>query len=460
MKKIPLYVIAWTMSALAACREQAIESRGDEDQLVSALQKHAQPLATETDLDSLMAEIGDARYVLLGEASHGTAEFYAWRAAITRRLIAEKGFSFVAVEGDWPDAYDVNQYVQGQGAPGRAPDVLRAFDRWPTWMWANTEIARLAEWMRTYNDGQSTGPKAGFYGLDVYSLWESLERLTQLETTDPQTAQLAREALSCFDGYRGDEQAYASATLRGTRCADVLNRLLTSVQTRYGSATDSASLNVVQNAITAVNAEQYYYQMVRDDAESWNVRDRHMAATLDRLTALHGPDAKAIIWAHNTHVGDARYTDMAPYGMVNLGQLVREAHENEGVYIVGFGTYEGTVIAADRWGDPHRTMNVPPSPTGSWDALLHRVTPDNKLLFVNRLRGDSTLSQARGQRAIGVVYNPAREQGNYVPTRLAHRYDGLIFLNQTQALQPLPVSAKGRKQNSNAPVGEYALIND
>ncbi|WP_144051597.1 erythromycin esterase family protein [Fibrisoma limi] len=459
MNRHPFYIISWAADGLAPGREETIESLGD-DQLINTLQKGTVPLELEGDLDSLLNDIGDSRYVLLGEASHGTAEFYAWRAAITRRLIAEKGFTFVAVEGDWPDAYVLNSYVQGLGSPGRATEVLQAFNRWPTWMWANAEIARLAEWMRTYND-QHPDRKASFYGLDVYSLWESLNVLaTTLRPTDPETAQMARNALACFDGYRGDEQAYALATLRGIRCADALDQLRQRVQARYSNQKDTATFNVLQNAITAVNAEQYYYEMVRDDAESWNIRDRHMATTLDRLMKLHGPNAKAIVWAHNTHVGDARYTDMAPYGMVNLGQLVRESHGSEGVYIVGFGTYQGEVIAADRWGNPLRRMPVPQSPTGSWDELLHRVTPGNKLLFLNQLRTDSTLAQTRGQRAIGVVYHPNQEQGNYVPTRLTERYDGLIFLNRTQALQPIDVQPQARKEHSEAPVGQYALIND
>ncbi len=447
-----------SLSALQGCRTEPSVARAEDQPAISALQQASRPLQTEKDLDSLMNAIGNSRYVLLGEASHGTAEFYQWRAAITRRLIQEKGFTMVTVEGDWPDAYVLNQYVQGKGPAGRAPEVLQAFNRWPTWMWANTEIAQLAEWMRTYN-GQASR-KASFYGLDVYSLWESLEQLTALQATDPQTAGLARQALQCFDGYRGDEQAYAAATLRGTRCNDPLNKLLSHVQSRYANATDTTAFNIVQNALVAVNAERYYYAMVRDDDESWNIRDRHMVATVDRLMQLHGADSKMIIWAHNTHVGDARHTDMAQYGMVNLGQLVRESHTNEGVYVVGFGTYQGSVIAGSSWGATPQQMNVPASPAGTWDNLLYHVSPDNKLVFLDRLRTQTSLTQTREQRAIGVVYNPARESGNYVPTRLTERYDALIFVNSTRALTPLPVQTLGRKEHSEAPVGAYALVND
>lgn len=447
-----------SLGALQACKPQPPEGRAKDQPAITALQQAARPLQTEQDLDSLLAAIGNSQYVLLGEASHGTVEFYQWRAVITRRLIQEKGFTLVTVEGDWPDAYAVNQYIQGQGVGGRAPDVLQAFSRWPTWMWANTEIAQLAEWMRTYN--AQTNRKVSFYGLDVYSLWESLEELAALETTDPQTAKLAHQALDCFATYRGDEQAYASATLYGTRCNDILNQLLTHVQTHYPKPSDTAQFSIVQNARVAVNAEAYYYAMARDDADSWNVRDSHMAATLNRLMQLHGPDSKVIVWAHNTHVGDARYTDMAQYGMVNLGQLVRESHENEGVYIVGFSTYQGEVVAGKYWGAPYDRMTVPAAPGGSWDELLHGVLPANKLILLTSLRTESALTQSRGQRAIGVVYNSSREAGNYVPTRLTERYDALLFIDQTTALMPLPVQPQVRKEHSDAPVGPYALIND
>lgn len=456
--KTLLYVMITSVSAFQACKPQSPESRANDQQALTILQQAARPLQTEQDLDSLLAAIGNSRYVLLGEASHGTAEFYQWRAAITRRLIQEKGFTLVTVEGDWPDAYAVNQYILGQGSGERAPDVLQAFSRWPTWMWANTEIAQLAEWMRAYN--AQTNRKASFYGLDVYSLWESLGELAALQTTDPQTAELAHQALDCFAIYRGDEQAYASATLYGTRCNDILNQLLMHVQTRYPNPSDTAQLTIVQNARVAVNAEAYYYAMARDDADSWNVRDSHMAATLDRLMHLHGPDSKVIVWAHNTHVGDARYTDMAQYGMVNLGQLVRESHGSEGVYIVGFSTYQGEVVAGNYWGAPYDRMSVPASPGGSWDELLHRALSGNKFISLTSVRTESVISQSRGQRAIGVVYNPARESGNYVPTRLTERYDALLFIDRTTALTPLPVQPQARKEHSDAPVGPYALVND
>jgi len=335
-----LHISAWAyfIILLNACKNDKVSGRADTDLVVKTIQQNTTPLQNEQDLNPLLAQIGNARYVLLGEASHGTAEFYTWRTAITRRLIEEKGFSFVVVEGDWPDAYEVNWYIKGNGEAGNARSVLQHFNRWPTWMWANEEIVQLTDWLRSSNDTKPLADRVGFYGLDVYSLWESLDRVIEiLQRTDPQTAQIAREAYECFAAYRQDEQVYAQATLRGSRCANQLVRLVETIRSKYPSAaTEEALFNLEQNALVAVNAERYYHAIVRNDAESWNVRDQHMTETVDRLMKLHGPNAKAIIWAHNTHVGDARYTDMATAGMVNLGQLIREAHASEGVYIVGF----------------------------------------------------------------------------------------------------------------------------
>jgi len=449
MKKLLYCGLAFLLAAANACKngeERAAPEPTDEVSV--ALKRGISPLAAEADLDVLLDRIGNAQFVLLGEASHGTSEFYTWRAAITRRLIAEKGFSFVAVEGDWPDAYELNRYVKGTAYQGSAaPAVLQNFNRWPTWMWANEEIAQLADWLKTYNTQSGTVPKAGFYGLDVYSRWESLDRVVgYLEATDPGAAGVAREAQRCLAAYRRDEQAYAQATLNPAKsCADELAQLLERVQAHVRSRPASEeAFDLEQNALVAVNAERYYHTMVRSNAQSWNVRDQHMMTTLNRLVALHGPGAKAIVWAHNTHVGDARHTDMAASGMINIGQLVREQHAAAGVYIVGFGTHRGTVIAADQWDAKAEEMRVPNARAGSWDAALHALQPANKIVLLEPLRDDPALKVSKGQRAIGVVYSPGNEAGNYVPTILSQRYDALLFIDQTRALRPLPVKAGGR----------------
>jgi erythromycin esterase len=405
-------------------------------------------LSNTADLDVLMQEIGDARYVLLGEASHGTHEYYTWRAEISKRLIEEKGFTIIAVEGDWPDAYQVNQYIKGQHAAANAKEVLQNFNRWPTWMWANEEIAGLTEWLKTYNSGQGAR-QVGFYGLDVYSLWESMEAvMAYLDQTDPAAAQKARAAYQCFASFNKDEQAYATATMRNTElCAAELSSMLSAVQASIqAKGMSEETFNVEQNALAAVNAQRYYHAMVRSSTNSWNIRDQHMTQTINRLMQLHGPEAKIIVWEHNTHVGDARATDMAAEGMVNVGQLVREQHQAEGVYIVGFGSYQGSVIAGSAWEAPMQRMNVPPAQPQSWEALMHAITPADKIIITKEWRDDPELMKTRGNRAIGVVYDPKREQGNYVPTQLADRYDAFLFIDKTQALKPLNLPS-GRKNN-------------
>jgi erythromycin esterase-like protein len=412
--------------------------------LLREIESLAQPLSRVDDIEPLLESIGDSRFVLLGEATHGTSEFYRWRDEISRRLIAEKGFSFIAVEGDWPDCYAVNRYVKGV-AGDSAEDVLHAFARWPTWMWANREVVELAEWMKSHNRSLPSGAQAGFYGLDVYSLWESMHSvLDYLEQMDPSLAQNARRAYSCFEPYEEDAQEYARATaLVPTSCEDEAVRILAALRSRAGEFRDDgpdAYFNAEQNALVARNAELYYRTMVRGGAASWNVRDNHMVETLNRLMEHHGANAKAIVWEHNTHIGDARFTDMARSGMVNVGQLVRQEHAHEGVCLVGFGTHRGSVIAGREWGAPMQRMEVPDARHGSYEnAMQEAGIGDSLFLFP---KGDApeteNLREVRGHRAIGVVYNPGTEHwGNYVPTILPGRYDAFLFLEKTSALDPL-----------------------
>ena len=413
---------------------------------VEALAKEARqfafPLRTRQNLDPLMERIGDAHFVLLGEASHGTSEYYQWRARLSSRLIVEKGFRFVAVEGDWPDCYRVNRYVKGYGEAGEnARDVLHAFNRWPTWMWANWEIVAFAEWMRTFNNNKFN--KAGFYGLDVYSLWESMESILKyLEDKDPQAAQAAMQAYQCFEPYNEDPQSYAWSTrMVPENCEDEVINLLLEMQQRTNryDGDPEAGFNAEQNALVIKNAERYYRAMVRTDSGSWNVRDLHMMETLDRLIDFHGPNTKAIVWAHNTHIGDARYTDMARVGMLNIGQLAREQLRNNGVVLIGFGSHRGSVIAGKSWGAPMERMEVPRGRAGSWEDILHQMGSDQLLIFDQEILSDE-FQKIRGHRAIGVVYHPEFEsQGNYVPTVLPKRYDAFMFIDETEALHPLHI---------------------
>jgi erythromycin esterase-like protein len=390
-----------------------------------------------------MEQIGEARYVLLGEASHGTSEYYSWRTAISRRLIAEKGFSFLAVEGDWPDCYRVNRYVKGRPDSGAsAREVLHAFERWPTWMWANQEVVALAEWLRRHNEGLPEDRKVGFYGLDVYSLWDSLHRVMgYLRRHDPASLAAARRAFECFEPYGGDVQEYARAT-RWTdgSCEDEVLALLTELHhTPRPSGDDGheARFDADQNALVVRNAEHYYRTMIQGGPESWNIRDRHMTETLERLIQHHGAGARAIVWEHNTHVGDARFTDMAQAAMVNVGQLVRLRHAADGVVLVGFGSYQGSVIASREWEAPMQRMPLPPAREGSWEDVLHQVAADDMVLLLSPAEATRELLQSRGHRAVGVVYHPESERGNYVPTVLPRRYDAFVYLDTTEALHPL-----------------------
>ncbi|MDB5262550.1 MAG: protein-L-isoaspartate O-methyltransferase [Adhaeribacter sp.] len=411
------------------------------------------PLRNEQDLNILLDQIGNAKVVLLGEASHGTAEYYTWRAAISKRLIQEKGFDFIAVEGEWADSYRVNNFVKGPPKDSAAAvKLLEQYNRWPTWMWGNYEVASLVSWLNKYNQQQAAGAKAGFFGLDVYCLWESMtEMMPYLQKADAATLKAARQAHQCFQPFSADAQEYALAVANASaNCRAETNRLYKAIQKmgdqKMGDAKKSEAHFVAQqNALVAVNGERYYRTMGTGQ-ESWNIRDNHMAETLKRLLDFHGPEARAIVWEHNTHVGDARYTDMAGTGLVNVGQLARKEYGAENVFIVGFGSYSGSVIAADKWGEPLKKMTVPAAPAGSWEGILHQLSPANKIILSKDIREEKNLKKPIGHRAIGVVYDPRREQsGNYVPSVMPQRYDAFLFIDQTQALHPLGTPVKGNE---------------
>lgn len=438
------------MARLRGMQEAAVPPSAE---LLAALRSLARPLRAAIDLDPLMERIGEARCALLGEASHGTHEFYAWRTELSERLIVEKGFSFIAVEGDWPDCYRINRYVKGYADAGSsAREVLHAFDRWPTWMWANEEVVDLVEWLRVHNQEQPEDRKVGFYGLDVYSLWDSLYQVMDyLKQAAPEALPAARSALRCFEPYAEDAQEYARATvLMPDSCQEEAINLLGAVSRatrKYDSDGRDAQFVAEQNALVVKNAETYYRTMVRSNASSWNVRDRHMAETLDRLLQHHGPRSKGIVWAHNTHVGDARRTDMAAAGEVNIGQLARESYGEDQVVLVGFSTHRGTVVAAREWDAPLQVMRMPIARPSSWDDVLHDVGSDDKLLILDPSHLPPEALEWRGQRAVGVVYHPEYEwHGNYVPTMLQRRYDALMVVDESHALVPLRVPVREKEE--------------
>jgi erythromycin esterase-like protein len=406
-------------------------------------------LQTSKDLDYLMEDIGDRSIVMLGEASHGTHEFYTWRTAITKRLIEEKNFSFIAVEGDWPDCYRVNRYIKDYPEAGSdIHAVLETFDRWPTWKWANWETAALVEWLKEKNKKLPAGKKKGFYGLDVYSLWESMKAMIEyLEKEDPVSVEAAKKAIHCFEPFEENEVEYARFTLSGHNCRDAVMGLLKEIRNRSATMDGDreAGFNTEQNAWIAVNAEKYYSVMTAFNNESWNVRDQHMMDTLERLLQFHGEGTKAIVWEHNTHIGDARATSMKKSGMINIGQLAREKFGHDKVYLAGFTTHRGTVMAGSAWGAPMQELPVPPAKTGSIESALHYFKQGDYYLFPDK-EPDDLFHSTIDHRAIGVVYDPARERSsNYVPSDLSMRYDALLFFDETKALHPIIMSPDPHK---------------
>ncbi len=395
------------------------------------------------NLDPLLDRIGDSRIVLLGEASHGTHEYYLWRARITRRLIEEKGFTIIGVEGDWPDCYQINRYIrQHENSAKTALDVLTNFQRWPTWMWANWEIAALMEWLKNYNHGKGYHQQAGFYGLDVYSLWESLDVIrTYLQKNDPDALVAANNALQCFEPYNREGTEYASSSrFTPESCEDEVVDLLQEIRAKaptYNTDPESP-FNIEQNALTAVNAERYFRTMIGGGPNSWNIRDEHMTETLERLLDFHGPQSKAIVWEHNTHIGDARATDMKENGLLNVGQLTREKWGDSNIVSVGFGSYKGTVMASNEWGGVMQKMEVPQARLNSWEYILHQSSDRDKLIITRDIKTHPVIMSPLNHRAIGVIYRPDMDYyGNYVPSLIAKRYDVFIYLDETQALHPV-----------------------
>jgi erythromycin esterase-like protein len=405
------------------------------------------------DYDPLLRMIGDARFVLIGEATHGTREFYHERAEITKRLIQEKGFTAVAVEADWPDAYRVNRYVLAAGDGTSSIEALDGFKCFPTWMWRNTEVLDFVGWLRERNDSvRGRAQKAGFYGLDLYSLRASTEAVIQyLEKVDPEAAARARYRYGCFEQFGEDTQAYGYAAgfnLEETCEKEVVNQLVElraragELLRRDGFIAEDEYFYAVQNARLAKNAEEYYRTMFHARASSWNLRDRHMAETLDALVDHLGNQLgrrpKVVVWAHNSHLGDARATEMAESGELNLGQLVREKHGRVAV-LIGFTTNTGTVTAASGWDRPTERKRVRPALEGSYEHLFHHVGVPRFLLSLrDGSEVMSRLREPRLERAIGVIYLPNSERiSHYFYARLRDQFDAVIHIDETHALQPL-----------------------
>lgn len=388
-------------------------------------------------------ELGQARIVLLGEASHGTSEFYRARAAITRRLIERHGFTIVAVEADWPDAAQIDAVIRGGRRPSSADGP--PFKRFPTWMWRNHEVGALVDWMRDHNARLADPTRqAGFFGLDLYSLGSSIAAvLDYLDRVDPDAAGDARRRYGCMEPWQRQPEIYGHLADRSRleTCEGAVIQVLRDLLDRrlaYLRQDGTEYFDAAQNARVVAAAESYYRSMMRVEDNSWNLRDTHMADTLDALLSWH-KKAKAVVWAHNSHLGDARETGMAARGEINLGQLCRERH-GDAVRIVGFGTHSGTVAAADDWDQPMRVMTVQPSHPDSVERLFHDSGVPRLLL---RFEEDRELAEAlakdRLERFIGVIYRPATERwSHYYHARLSRQFDRYVFFDETRAVTPLP----------------------
>lgn len=418
----------------------------ESNSVARVIAENAVPLHGRKDLSGLIEKLSQAKVVMLGESSHGTQEFYEWRRLISEELIANHGFNFIAVEGDWPPSAELNRYVHSETRKESARMALAHFQRWPTWMWANTEIMKLTQWMKTHNESRPKENRVSFFGLDVYSLFESIDEvLKQLRIIDPELAREVKESYQCFASFKRDERAYVKHLKFFPESCEkqVLYVLENLLSQRLEMIKDHAEelFDVEQNARIAKNAEDYYRTMILGDDDSWNVRDRHMIETLEILLKRFGPESKGIVWAHNTHIGDYRATNMVADGQINIGGLAREKWGADRVALLGFATYQGEVVASTAWDGPTKVMNVPPGQSASYEAHFHAAAQELRentfYLWLKENSKVSTLSQVLGHRAIGVVYNPASELlGNYVPTSLSQRYDGFIFIDRTTALNP------------------------
>jgi erythromycin esterase-like protein len=425
---------------------------------LASLGRAARPIeGRDGDYDELLAEISDRRVVLIGEATHGSHDFYLERARITQRLIEDHGFTVVAVEADWPDAYRVNRYVMGLSNDRSAADALADFRRFPTWMWRNTEVVQFVDWMRERNDKISDPLRmARFHGLDLYSLRTSIEAVVAyLDTIDPDEAQRARARYSCFDHVGAEGQAYgfALAHERAIPCEDEVVAQLISLRRqaaeyarRDGWLAEDELFCAEQNAVVVRDAEEYYQQMYRADVSSWNLRDRHMAATLDALLDhfdRRGGRTKVVVWEHNSHIGDARATAMSTRGELNVGQLARQRYGEHAVALIGMTTFDGEVTAASDWGQPARRRTVRPGRPDSYEHLLHevvdeRLAPARFWMPMSDPDAAAVLAEPRLERAIGVIYRPQTERAShYFPARLDRQFDVVVHIDRTAALHPL-----------------------
>jgi len=422
--------------------------------LVQMLNEHIEPLKSNDEkYKSLLEKIADSRFVVIGEGSHGTKEFYQTRIEITRELIQKKGFMAVVIEADWPDAYGIHRYIKGKGQETNAYDSLKEISRFPLWMWRNKSIFPFIDWLKEFNASISNPDKQiGFYGMDLYSLNASISAVIDyLKVVDPQAAERAKERYSCFDSMGVEPQNYGYLTNIGIKkhcIKEVIDQLMELQHhameycRKNGIDKEDAYFFATQNARVVKNAEKYYRSMFEGQVSSWNIRDRHMVETLDiladHLEERFNKPAKMVVWAHNSHLGDARATEMGERGEVNVGQLMREQHSST-TYSIGFSTFEGTVSAADNWDEPVKCKTVNPGLEGSFEHVFHDLQYPQFLLDLRKNdKLEHYLNIPRLQRAIGVIYRPESERmSHYFLTHLPYQFDAVIHIDSTSAVEPL-----------------------
>jgi erythromycin esterase-like protein len=423
----------------------------DQDRTIASVREAAVPLSGAAEVpDEVMRLCSGARFVLLGEASHGTHEFYRSRAEITKRLIADENFSALAVEADFPDAYRVNRYIRRQGGDSTAREALTDFRRYPLWMWRNADILDLVGWLRDHNDRRAADKRVGFYGIDLYSLHSSMDAvLNYLDRTDREAATRARYRYSCFEAFGEDPQhyGYAASFDLSQSCEDEAVRQLTELRARAadymnrdGFVARDEFFFAEQNARLVKNAEEYYREMFRGRVSSWNLRDRHMTETLVALSShleAQNLPPKIVVWAHNSHLGDARATEMGRRGEWNIGQLIRQKFPGD-VVNIGYTTYSGTVTATSNWDEPAQPKRVRPGLNGSFEDVFHRSAVPNFFLNLHDPAIRREFSELRLERAIGVIYRPETERlSHYFHADLPKQFDGVIHFDKSRAVEPI-----------------------
>jgi protein-L-isoaspartate(D-aspartate) O-methyltransferase len=412
--------------------------------LLRSLATHCESFASieSADLEPLVGRIGAARIVLIGEASHGTSEFYQMRARITQKLIEHQHFAFVAIEGDWPDVARIDQYVRHFKA---ALSEWTAFARFPSWMWRNQEVEGFVDWLRSHNAAIEPKDMTAVHGLDLYSLYTSIQAvLDYLDSVDPAAGRSARQRYGCLSPWQHDPGIYGQAAVTGqhTSCEPAVTAILMELLKKrrlYANAGGDKFMDAVQNARLVANAELYYRTMYYGSRASWNLRDSHMFETLQHMLRFHGPDSKCIVWAHNSHVGDSAATHMAARGEFNIGNLCRREF-GAASFSIGFGTDHGTVAAASNWDEPMQVKTVRPAMPGSYESLFHQTEAQNFMLSLLRLSPelDRGLTEQRLERAIGVIYRPETElESHYFNARLPQQFDEYIWVDETRAVTPL-----------------------